>query len=198
MLTREFYRRDARQVAPELLGKLLVHKTPQGIRSGMIVETEAYLGPEDAASHAYQNKRTVRTEILFGPAGYAYVYLIYGMYHCLNVVVNEENRPEAVLIRAVEPIEGIVAMLKTRNCKDIKNLSNGPGKLCQALGINQQFNGLDLCGQTLFITDHQSIKTSEIGVSPRVNIEYAGEYKDRLWRYYMKENPFVSKDSRKL
>lgn len=196
-LERDFYLRKADLVAPNLLGKVLVHKSADGVTSGIIVEVEAYIGPEDKGSHAYLNKRTVRTEIQFGNGGYAYIYTIYGLHYCFNVVTNKENKPEVVLIRAVEPVNGLELMKKRRKIQNTLELCNGPGKLCAALGISNANYGDDLCGDTLFIEDYLDIPLSNIVISPRVNIDYAEEYKDVYWRYYIKDNKYVSKVNKK-
>lgn len=192
-LTRDFYQRDACLVARELLGKLLVHTTAEGRAAGVIVETEAYIGAYDKGAHSYPNKRTARTEVQFGPGGFAYTYQIYGMHTCFNVVTNEENVPEAVLIRALEPIEGIARMERRRKGKNRKDLCNGPGKLCQALDITKSQYGADLCGEALFIEEFQTIPDGDVLVSPRINIDYAEECRDYLWRYFIRDNAFVSK-----
>jgi len=148
ILKREFYERRTLIVARELLGKTIVHETAEGTTSGMIVETEAYIGPEDKASHAFRNLRSKRTEIQFGPKGHAYVYLIYGMYYCFNVVSGEvPGKPEAVFFRALQPLGGIQHMLRRRSSAKgrIADLANGPSKLCLALGITKTQNGTDLC-----------------------------------------------------
>lgn len=196
-LERDFYLRNANLVAPNLLGKVLVHKTDEGITAGVIVEVEAYIGPNDKGSHAYLNRRTARTEIQFGIGGYAYIYTIYGLHRCFNVVTNEDCKPEVVLIRALEPIEGLELMKARRNVQNVLELCNGPGKLCTALGISNKNYGDDLCGDTLFIKDNFNISPSNIIVSPRVNIDYAEEYKDVYWRYYIKNNKYVSKVDKK-
>lgn len=192
-LDRSFYERDSLTVARELLGKNIVHNTPEGVVAGMIVEVEAYKGEIDAAAHSYKGRRTARTEVMFGLGGYAYVYLIYGMYYCLNVVANLREIPEAVLIRALEPKEGIVIMSDRRGTSDLKKLCSGPGKLCNAMGITKDHNGMDLCGDRLFISQGIELPQSSIEATPRINIDYAGEAKDYLWRYVIKGSRFLSK-----
>ena len=196
-LKRDFYLREANLVAPNLLGKVLVHKSADGVTAGIIVEAEAYIGPDDKASHAYLNKRTSRTMIQFGKGGYTYIYTIYGLHRCFNVVTNEENKPEVVLIRALEPIKGQELMRERRKVQNVLELCNGPGKLCVAMGISNVNYGDDLCGNTLFIEDYLEISPSDIVISPRVNIDYAKEYKDVYWRYYIKNNKYVSKVDKK-
>lgn len=188
-----FYQKDAITLAKDLLGKLLVREIEGEEVITKIVETEAYVGPEDKACHAYQNKRTKRTEVMFNRCGYTYVYLIYGMYNCFNVVAAQKGKPEAVLVRAVEPIKGLEMIKENRQIetKSIKDLTNGPGKLCQALEIDRQLSGYDLTeGEELYIKE--SNKTYDILSGKRINIDYAEEYKDKLWRFYIEENNFVS------
>lgn len=196
-MEREFYLRDANSVAPELLGKLLVHNTPEGITSGMIVEVESYIGPDDKGAHSYLNKRTQRTEIQYGSGGYAYIYTIYGMYSCFNVVVNTEMKPEVVLVRALEPVDGIDLMERRRKTKSRVLLCNGPGKLCAAMGITKGQYGIDLCGTELYIKPYLKTDKTQIMVSPRINIDYAEECKDFLWRYFIKDNLYVSNIAKK-
>lgn len=197
MLSRDFYLRGANSVAPALLGKLLVHKTNEAVTSGIIVEVESYIGTSDKGSHAYPNKRTPRTEIQFGLGGYAYIYTIYGMHCCFNVVTNNVDVPEAVLVRALEPVDGIDVMINRRKTQNIVQLCNGPGKLCSALGISKVNYGNDLCGNTLFIREYLDVSPKDIGVSPRINIDYAGEDASLLWRYFIKDNKFVSKTAKR-
>lgn len=200
-LKEEFYYRDSLIVAKELLGKILVHRSTEGALFGKIVETEAYRGPMDKAAHSYNNKRTARTEVMFGEAGRAYVYLIYGMYNCMNVVCEQVGIPQAVLIRAVEPLEGFDAMSFNRYgmtyaelSKNKKiNLSNGPGKLCKAMAIDRSLNGVNLLEDRLFILAGDKLKEESIVHSKRIGIDYAEEAKDFLWRFYIKDSLYVSK-----
>jgi DNA-3-methyladenine glycosylase len=195
-LPRKFYTRDdTLLIARQLLGQRLVVPATSGIRvSGRIVETEAYMGPEDRASHAFGNRRTPRTETMFGKGGTAYVYFIYGMYYQFNVVTNTEAIPHAVLVRAVEPLEGIEVMRARRAVKDERNLTSGPGKLCAALGIDRSYNRADLRGNLIWIEEgERSIKESEIATGPRIGIDYAGEYVKKPWRFWIRDNPYVSK-----
>ena len=196
-LSRKFYLKSADELAPALLGKVLVHKTAEGVTSGIIVETEAYIGPNDKGAHSCGGVPTARTAVMFGQGGFAYVYLIYGMYSCFNVVANSKDKPEAVLIRALEPLDGIELMKKRRGTDNLQNLCSGPGKLCSALGITRELSGADLCKNELFILDKPALPTSEIAVSPRINIDYAEEYRDVLWRYFVKDSKFVSKVPKK-
>ena len=186
-LDRSFYARNACNVAHDLIGKILVH----GLTSGIIVEAEAYRGPEDKAVHSYAGKRTARTEIMFHEGGLAYVYLIYGMHHCFNVTASTPGKPEAVLIRALEPLDGLPLMIQRRGISDARNLCNGPGKLCQAMGITTEHYGIDLCGDEIYITEGRN--DFRVMTSERVNIDYAEEYRNVLWRYFAEESKFVSR-----
>ncbi len=192
-LPRGFYLREATEVAPALLGKLLVRRTGAGVSAGVIVETEAYIGSRDKGAHSYPNKRTERTEVQFGPGGYAYVYTIYGMHTCFNVVVNVPQEPEVVLVRALRPVEGLELMAKRRGTTDPAELCSGPAKLCQAMDITRAQYGCDLLGGELYIRDFEPVPPQEILVSPRINIDYAQECRDYPWRYFIKGEPWVSK-----
>lgn len=192
-LGREFYRKSSLELSRDLLGKYLIHVIGDEKIVGRIVDVEAYMGIEDKASHAYNNRRTERNEIMYGEAGFAYVYMIYGMYYCMNVVAAEKNIPQAVLIRGIEPVDGIEKMSQMRHGKNVSsltrlqlhNFSDGPGKLCRAMGITKAHNGMDLCGDKLFITEG-SKDQFEIAAAKRINIDYAEEAKDFLWRFYIK------------
>lgn len=191
-LPRNFYNRDALIVAEEVLGKTLVHVTKEGVTKGKIVEVEAYKGSMDKAAHSYNNF-SERTKIQYGEGGYAYIFLIYGMHICMNIVTNQVSEPEVLLIRALEPIEGIELMKKRRNTDKVKLLCNGPGKLSQAMGITKENYGEDLCGDILYLEDGISVQKKQIVRSKRINIDYAEEAKDFLWRFTIKDNPYVSK-----
>jgi DNA-3-methyladenine glycosylase len=194
-LKQEFYQKDAVQAARDLLGKIIVRKYDGKIIKVKIVETEAYCGAEDKASHAHNNKKTKRTAPMFKEGGHAYIYLIYGMYYCLNVVTAAENNPHAVLIRGVEPLKGLKYIKENRQIKSSrsKDLTNGPGKLSQALKIDKSFDGCNLVeNNSLYLTDGGT-EDFEIESSPRVNIDYAEEYKDKKWRFFIKNNKYVSK-----
>lgn len=199
-LSREFYDRDTLEVAKELLGKNLVTTENNIITSGKIVEVEAYMGLEDKAAHSYGGRRTKRVEVMYGKPGVAYVYFIYGLYYCMNVVAREEGIAQAVLIRAVEPLEGKEVMSKRRFNKnydelkkrEIINLTSGPSKLCMALNIDKSMNGEDLLGDRIYIEEGNKEKF-EIGESPRIGIDYAEEAKDYPWRFFISDNPYVSK-----
>jgi DNA-3-methyladenine glycosylase len=186
-----FYEQPTVQVARQLLGKYLVRKHPDGKTVGRIVETEAYVGPKDLACHASRG-RTARTEVMFGPAGHAYVYFIYGMYYCLNVVTEGVDHPSAVLIRALEPVEGIDLMKARRRTEVLRNLTSGPGKLCQAFAIDKLLNGADVCANVLYVEDRGE-PAPKILAAPRVGVDYAGKWKDKPWRFLIRGNEFVSK-----
>ena len=188
-LTREFYLRSGLDVARDLIGKKLVHRTAAGATSGIIVETEAYMGEIDAAAHSYKGL-TERTKIQFGIGGYAYVYQIYGMYFCMNVVANVENIPEAVLIRAIEPVDGVELMKARRNKNNLRDLCSGPGKLAQALAITKNHYGADLCGDELFI--ETAILNPAVTATKRINIDYAGDAANFLWRFILTDSKFLS------
>ena len=189
-LVKKFYMCDGLEAAEKLLGKLLVHKSEDGITIGRIAELEAYMGESDKGCHAYGGKRTERTKVLYGEGGHAYVYLIYGMYNCMNIIVNEENIPHCIFIRALEPISGIELMQKRRGTDKLKNLCNGPGKLCIAMGITRELYGEDLCGDRLWLEDDGC--KPEIVRSKRINIDYAEEAADFEWRFAIKDSKFLS------
>lgn len=167
-LNRKFFNRNTVVVAQELLGKYLVRKMGHKFVKAKITETEAYCGPTDLACHASKGM-TPRTKVMFGPPGHAYIYLIYGMYHCLNIVTEKNGYPAAVLIRGVA-LEGM----------------DGPGKLCRGLKINKQLNGADIClSKELWIEEGENISYGKIKKSKRIGVEYAGKWKDKLWRFYI-------------
>jgi len=194
-LPRDFYTRsNVLTVARDLIGKLLVVPAEDGRRvSGMIVEVEAYRGPEDRASHAYGGRRTRRTETMYGLGGVAYVYFVYGMYYQFNVVCNLIDIPHAILVRAVEPVEGIELMRERRHQHPDKNLTNGPGKLCIALGIDRALNNADLLGDRVWLEEHTRISPRRIARGPRIGIDYAEEWIDKPWRFWLRDNPYVSR-----
>lgn len=192
-LNREFYQGNALEVAKKILGKTLVHCTSEGTVKGKIVEVEAYIGPNDKASHAYNRLDSSRTHIQYGQGGYLYIYLIYGMHICTNIVVNGIDKPEVLLLRALEPFEGVEVMSKRRGTEKIKNLCNGPGKLSKAMGITKAHYGMDLCGEEVYIEDAPDLLDTEIEESKRINIDYAEEAVDYMWRFTIKGNSFVSK-----
>ncbi|WP_017416274.1 DNA-3-methyladenine glycosylase [Clostridium tunisiense] len=199
-LDKTFYRRDTLPVAKELLGKKLVHKINGRILSGIIVETEAYMGIQDKAAHSYGGRKTERTKVMFEAGGVSYIYFIYGLYYCFNVVTAEEGIPQAVLIRAVQPVEGIEDMALLRANKNIKeltkkqiiNIANGPAKLCSALKLDKTLNAVSLTSDILYIED-VNYNNFEIVETTRIGIDYAEEAKDYPWRFYIKDNPYISK-----
>jgi len=179
-LPRAFYDRDTIVVARELLGKFLVHNSRGVKRVGRIVEVEAYLGPHDLAAHSAKG-RTKRTEIMFGPPGHAYVYLIYGMYHCMNVVTEREGHASAVLLRAIEPVKNV----EGRTC--------GPGLLCRAMKIDRQLNAHDLLSDDFYIAAPAKAESFAIVKRPRIGVDYAKHWAKRHLRFYIKGNPSVSR-----
>ena len=179
-LPRAFYDRDTVRVAGELLGKQLVHRQNGVERVGRIVEVEAYLGPHDLAAHSSRG-RTERTRIMFGPPGHAYVYLIYGIHCCLNVVTEREGHASAVLLRAIEPV------------RNVDGPTRGPGRLCKAMGIDRRLNGHDLTAGDFHIADPLDAGAISIVRRPRIGVDYAGHWARRLLRFYIRGNPFVSK-----
>jgi DNA-3-methyladenine glycosylase len=190
-LSRSFYQQATLDVAKQLLGKYLVRKHPDGDLVGRIVETEAYVGPQDLACHASKG-RTARNEVMFGAAGHAYVYFIYGFYNMLNLVTEAKDYPAAVLIRAVEPLLGIELMQKLRRCEVPRNLASGPGKLCQAFDIDRSLNGADICGKVLYVEDRGDA-TPKFLSTARIGVDYAGEWKDKPYRFLVRGSEFVSK-----
>ena len=189
ILPRKFYERPSIVVAPDLIGKVLVRDVAGSRLEGIIVETEAYAGLEDPASHAYRGK-TKRNEVMFGEAGHAYVYFTYGFHHCLNFVTATEGTPEAVLIRALEPITGIEEMKQRRMTSDLRNLTSGPGKLCKALAIDRSLNGIDVTKLSSQISVREGKGTPRlIGSSARIGIRVATQ---RPWRFFDAQSEFVS------
>jgi len=179
-LAHSFYNRDTVTVARDLLGKHLVLRSGGVERVGRIVEVEAYIGSHDLASHSSKG-RTQRTNVMFGPPGHAYVYLIYGMYHCMNVVTEPEGHGAAVLLRALEPV------------KNLEGRTQGPGLLCKAMGITKAFNGHDLLSQDFYIASPPNADAPRIIKRPRVGVDYAGSWAKRHLRFYIKGNPYVSR-----
>ena len=191
-IQRSFYAQPTIQVARQLLGKYLVRRHPDGITVGKIVETEAYVGPHDLACHASKG-RTPRTEVMFGAPGHAYVYFIYGVYYCLNIVTEEVGHASAVLIRALEPVEGLELMQNRRGTEKIHSLASGPGKLCLAMSIDKTLNGADMSrGNVLYVED-RSEPAPKIAATPRIGVDYAGKWKDKPWRFLVRGSEFVSK-----
>ena len=197
-LSQDFYRQDTLEAARRLLGKYLVRRLDGETLAGRIVETEGYIGRCDKACHAYNYRRTARTETLFAPPGTAYIYLIYGMYHCLNFVTEPEGEPAAVLLRGLQPVAGMETMARLRyGDKPLtdyrkKNFLNGPGKVCRALALTRAENGLDLTGDTLFVCDAPEdaglppfpVPPGEtVAAGPRIGVDYAEEARDFPWRF---------------
>lgn len=197
-LTRSFYSRSASKVARDLLGCVLVHRPPHttGFLAGRVVETEAYVGERDRACHAHAG-RTDRNAVMYGPPGYAYVYFIYGMYDMLNVVCQPEGRPEAVLIRAVEPLEGVASMRRRRGVRHDRDLANGPGKLCRAFGVTRRAHDrIDLTGDILWIEPAPGLDRARIERGPRIGVDYAGADALRPLRFWLAGSPHVSRPPR--
>lgn len=179
-LKRDFYNRDTVLVAKELLGKYLVHRVDGAERIGRIVETEAYLGPHDLAAHSARG-RTKRNEVMFGPPGHAYVYFIYGMYFCMNIVTQPEGHASAVLLRALEPV------------RNLDGKTSGPGLLCRAMRIDNKLNGYDLLSDAFHVAEPSAAIAPVIVARPRVGVDYAGRWSKRRLRFYIRDNPFVSR-----
>ena len=191
-LTRGFYARPVLLVARECIGKILVHRTAQGIAAGRIVEVEAYRGPLDLAAHSARGL-TKRTAAMYGPPGHAYVYLLYGINWALNLVTTADGKPHAVLIRAIEPTRGIALMARRRRKPpDSRELTNGPGKLTNALAITGADYGRDLCGGRLYLEQDCELPVGRIGRSTRINVDYAGHWASKRWRFYERGNRYVS------
>jgi DNA-3-methyladenine glycosylase len=190
ILSRDFYNRETEIVAQEMLGKIIEHTTPEGTTSAMIVETEAYIGEHDLACHAAAG-RTKRTALLYGPPGFSYVYFIYGVHWCFNAVTRAEGLPSAVLVRAVEPVSGKSLMRLRRGAKPKEiDLTNGPGKLCEALGIDGAMNGVSLQRKPLVIREGRTVSVDDIDVTPRIGISRAVDWP---LRYIIRGNPYVSR-----
>jgi DNA-3-methyladenine glycosylase len=179
-LPRRFYDRDTVTVAQELLGKHLVRRSAGVERIGRIVEVEAYLGEHDLAAHSSKGL-TPRTRVMFGPPGHVYVYLIYGMHYCMNVVTEQEGHASAVLLRALEPV------------RSLEGRTQGPALLCKALGIDKRMNGHDLLSDDLFIIEPPGVEKIRIVKAPRIGVDYAGHWARRLLRFYIRDNPYVSR-----
>ncbi len=195
ILPRSFYLQDTFICLKQCLGKILIHDEGTYFTGGRIVEAEAYLGGEDKGSHSYQNRRTKRTEIQFNQGGYAYVYKSH-MYDLLNFVTEEKDTPRVILIRALEPLYGLDIMKKRRGKEDQISLTNGPGKLTQAMNITRELYGDDMTkknSKLFLVDDGYMVDEKDIVKTVRVGIDYAQEFRDVPWRWYIKENPFVSK-----
>jgi DNA-3-methyladenine glycosylase len=193
-LARPFYLRDTTTIARELLGCELVCNSETGAASGLIVETEAYLGRHDPASHAFGGRRTRRTEILYAPGGHAYIYLVYGLHLCLNLSTGPTDTPECVLIRALQSLTGMPLMRQRRQQVPDERLAAGPGRLCRALGVSKEMNGSDLTGGgPLLVRPGQRVTAEAIGVSARIGVDYAGAARSWPLRFFMRGNPCVSR-----
>lgn len=189
-INRSFFVRDAVTVAEELIGCYLVCTSEDGLTRARIVETEAYMGEIDDAAHSYKGK-TERVRALYGEKGHAYIYLIYGMYNCLNISAGPEGVPQCVLIRAAEPVCGVELMKKRRNTEKIQNLCSGPGKLCMAMNITRELYDADMiAGKSLYIEAGEHLSTV---ASKRIGIDYAEKCRDKLWRFTAENNKFISK-----
>jgi DNA-3-methyladenine glycosylase len=178
-LPRSFYSQETLTIARELIGMHLVHRGPMGLQVGRIVETEAYKGPQDLAAHSSRGL-TARTEVMFGPGGHAYVYFIYGVWHCLNVVTADHGVPHAVLLRGLEPVSGIDAA------------THGPGLLCRALHIDKRLNGADLTRNLLWIEKPEDYRKPRIQRATRIGVDYAGDWAKKPWRFFDRDSPYVS------
>lgn len=188
-----YLRSDTLQISKDLLGKVLVTNIDGVITSGIITETEAYMAPEDKASHAFGNKKTVRTEVFYMEGAIAYVYLCYGIHNLFNVITNQKDKPHAILIRSIEPLEGIETMMIRRKKHILdKTLTSGPGSVSQALGINKLHTKIALTGNKIWIED-RTISVASIHATKRVGIDYAEEYKDKPWRFYISGTKWISK-----
>lgn len=189
-LPSDFYARPVLRVARDCIGKHLVHDTTEGLVVGRIVEAEAYRGPEDRAAHSFGGRRTARTEVMFGPPGFAYVFLVYGLHFHVNLVTTAKDMPHAVLLRAVEPVVGVEIMSARRGMSaSRRELTNGPGKLCQAFAIDRSANGADLTRPPLFLSDGPRCPVAR---ATRIGIDYAGAWAARPWRFYDPQSRYVS------
>ena len=201
IIEKDFYQGDALSIAKNILGDYLVREIDGKVVRSIIVETESYIGAIDKACHAYNYKKTERTKPLFEEGGIAYVYFIYGLYHCLNIVTNVKDEPEAVLIRAIEPLDNFDYLSNIRFNKDYndltrvqkKNITNGPSKLCSALSITKKENYKKLYEKGNLYIEANPNKNFEIVETTRIGIDYAEEAKDFVWRFYIKDNSYVSK-----
>jgi len=193
-LPRAFYLQPTLRVARALLGKILVHETAAGVTAGRIVEVEAYRGPADRAAHSAGGHRSARNEVMWGPPGHAYVYFVYGMHHCVNVVCQPPEVPEAVLLRALEPVDGEVLMRRRRWLPDAPawRLCRGPGALCQAMGIGRAENGADLVRGALRIRDAPGVPARRVARTARIGVAYAGADAARPWRFLVRGGRAVS------
>ncbi len=193
ILPRAFFRRPVLVVARELVGAVLVHEAPDGLALGRIVESEAYRGPQDLAAHTAGGRRTARNEAMWGEAGHAYLFQLYGVHWAFNAVTGEVGEPHAVLVRALEPLAPFEAMCRRRGFEPHRReLTSGPGKLCAALGLDKRQYGFDLCGGSPLYLARGPERRFALGRSPRINVDYAGSWAARPWRFYERGNRFVS------
>ena len=192
-LPRDFYATDALRLARRLLGKVLVHRTRDGTTAGRIVEVEAYRGPTDRAAHSFGGRRTPRNEVMWGPPGHAYVYFVYGMHWCANVVAAREGVPEAVLLRALEPLAGHDLMRARRRAVVDAALLRGPANLCKGMGIDRRQNGADLTSGDLVLLDAPAVPPRRVVRAPRIGVAYAGDHALLPWRLFVHGSPAVSK-----
>lgn len=190
----EFYQRERVQsIAKELLGKVLFTRIGNQLTGGIIVETEAY-SYRERGCHAFDNLRTTRTEVMFKTGGHAYVYLCYGIHEMFNIVTNKQDKPEAILIRALQPMEGISTMMSRMNVQRLFKLTSGPGKLTRAMGINRSLNGTLLTDKRIWVEDNGTkIASKQIMATCRIGIDYAGEDAKLPWRFYIKGNEWISR-----
>lgn len=192
-LPRTFYARPVLEVARDCIGKVLVHASDDGIAGGRIVEAEAYRGPEDLAAHSAGGRRTRRTEVMWGPPGFAYLFLLYGMHWAFNLVTTADGHPHAVLVRALEPLPPVDLLCARRGLPpERRELTNGPGKVCSALGLDGRHYGVDLCASPLYLAAPAVGPRPKIGRSPRINVDYAGAWARKPWRFYERGNRYVS------
>lgn len=193
-LPRSFYLRPVLRVARDCIGAIIVHRAAEGIALGRIVEAEAYRGPEDLAAHSARGRRTPRNEAMWGPAGRAYMFLLYGMHWAFNLVTGAAGQPHAVLVRAVEPLPPLELLLKRRGMgPKRRELTNGPGKLCAALGLDRTHYGADLCAPPLFLARGWR---GRVGRSARINVDYADSWARKPWRFYERGSRYVSVNPR--
>lgn len=195
VLPATFYDRPTLRVARALLGKILVHRSPEGLAAGRIVEVEAYRGPEDRAAHTAGGRRTPRNEVMWGDGGHLYVYFTYGMHYCCNVVTRRAGQPEAVLLRALEPLAGVGLMQRRRGNRGLptSRLARGPGNLCRALGIDRRHDGCDLVRGAVVILDAPRPAAGTVATSPRIGVDYAGDHALRPWRFHLQGSAAVSR-----
>ena len=190
VLPRSFYARNVLEVAHDVVGAVLVHRSASGVAQGRIVEVEAYSGPEDLAAHSAGGRRTRRNEAMWGPPGHAYIFLLYGVHWAFNIVTGGEGEPHAVLVRAIEPLPPYELMSSRRGMSEMRReITGGPGRVCAALGLDRTQYGIDLCGDVLYLMRGER---GRIGRSPRINVDYAGSWAKKRWRFFERGNRYVS------